>query len=265
MGEAGRRLSEIEAIEGAAGNMSVFFNWPVEPQPFFSRVLEIGLPVAAPELAGGWLLVTGSGRRLREVQDEPAANLGLVRVLEGGLKGQLFLSHLCQFERLTSELNSHLVVHRDQVRLHDANFHAVVHAQPPHLTYLSHLLRYQDPLYFNRHLLRWQPETIIQLPEGIGVLPFILPGTPALMQATAESLRKHRVVMWSKHGVIARSDVSIKRAVDRIDYAEAAARYEYMNLLNGEQSEGLTDAEVLAICAMYNVQQEYFTAENVNK
>jgi len=50
------------------------------------------------------------------------------------------------------------------------------------------------------------------------------------MEGTLESLRKHRIVVWAKHGVMAQSDVSVKRAVDRVEYAETAAKYEYLNL-----------------------------------
>ena len=67
------------------------------------------------------------------------------------------------FERVTSEFNSHLAVHYDQICESGTNFHAVIHAQPVHLTYLSHIPRYQDEQYLNTHLLRWQPETIINL------------------------------------------------------------------------------------------------------
>ena len=47
--------------------------------------------------------------------------------------------------------------------------------------------------------------------------------------------------------MLARSDISAKRAADRIEYAETAARYEYMNLVNHEQGEGLSVEEVRAI------------------
>ena len=109
----------------------------------------------------------GAPYRLREIIDDPAANLGCVAVDEGGRTGRLFTSPRKLFARLTSEFNSHLAVHHDQVVRSGTNFHAVVHAQPRHLTYLSHIPRYQYEPYLNRHLLRWQPETIINLPEGI--------------------------------------------------------------------------------------------------
>ena len=258
IGEAGERLSEIEASEGAAGNISVYMGWPIDPRRRFPIVETIDLPVPLPELAGGAFLVSGSGRRLREIIHDPAANLGFVAVDEGGRTGRLYTSPRRLFARLTSEFNSHLAVHADQVKRTGTNFHAIIHAQPPHLTYLSHVARYRDESYLNRHLLRWQPEMIVNLPEGLGSVPFQLPGSPELEAATVESLRIHRVVVWCKHGVMARSDQSVKRAADRVEYAETGARYEYMNLANGEQGEGLADAEIRAICAAFNIQQTVF-------
>lgn len=258
IGEAGQRLSDIEASEGAAGNISVFMGWPIDPRRKFPIVETIELPIAVPDLAGAAFLVTGSGRRLREVIHDPAANLGVVLVDEGGRSGRLYTSPRRLFARLTSEFNSHLAVHQDQVRQTGTNFQTVIHAQPPHITYLSHVPHYQDEQYLNRHLLRWQPELIVNLPEGVGYIPFLVPGSPDLMAANVESLREHRVVLWAKHGLMARSDVSVKRAADRIEYAETAARYEYMNLVNHELGEGLTPDEILAICRAFGVQQSIF-------
>jgi rhamnulose-1-phosphate aldolase len=258
VGEAGHRISDIDASEGAAGNISVYLGWPVDPRRRFPVVETIPLPQPVPELANSGFLVTGSGRRLREVIQDPAANLGFVVINPGGETGQLYTSPRRLFARLTSEFNSHLAVHYDQVCSTGTNFHAVIHAQPPHLTYLSNIIRYQDENYLNTHLLRWQPELIINLPEGLGLVPFAVPGSAQLMQGTVESLRTHRVVIWCKHGVMARSDQSVKRASDRVEYAEAAARYEYMNLVNGEMGTGLTAEEVRTICAAFDVKQKIF-------
>src|SRR5215211_6654614 len=247
MGEAGRRLSDIEATEGAAGNVSVCLCWPLELRSRFPLIDEIELPQAVPELAGVTFLVSGSGRRLREIIDEPIASLGCILVNEGGQTAKMYTSYQRRFERVTSEFNSHLAVHYDQILASHTNFHAVIHAQPPHVTYLSHIPRYQDEGYLNAHLLRWQPETIINLPEGIGFVPFRIPGSPELMQGTLDALRHHRIVIWAKHGVMARSDVSVKRAADRVEYAETAAKYEYLNLCAGEIGEGLSTDEIRAI------------------
>ena len=42
IGEAGQRLSEIEASEGAAGNISVCIGWPLEPRRLRQRLREWG-------------------------------------------------------------------------------------------------------------------------------------------------------------------------------------------------------------------------------
>ena len=258
MGEAGRHLAEIEASEGAAGNISVCLRWAIEPRTRFPVMTEIELPQPVPELAGDTFLVTGSGRRLREIIDEPTASIACIVVDEGGQTGRMYTSHQRRFERVTSEFNSHLAVHYDQILASNTNFHAVIHAQPVHLTYLSHIPRYQDEQYLNTHLLRWQPETIINLPEGIGFIPFRIPSSPELMTANVDCLRRHRIVVWAKHGVMARSDVSVKRAADRVEYAETAAKYEYLNLSDGEIGEGLSPDEIRAICKTFNVQQNIF-------
>lgn len=258
MGEAGRHLAEIEASEGAAGNISVCLRWPIEPRTRFPVVGQIELPQSVPELAGAAFLVSGSGRRLREIIDLPTANIACIVVNEGGETGTIYTAYNRRFERVTSEFNSHLAVHYDQMLSSGTNFHAVIHAQPVHLTYLSHIARYQDEQYLSSHLLRWQPETIINLPEGIGFIPFQIPGSPELMSGNVASLRTHRIVVWAKHGAMARSDMSVKRAADRVEYAETAAKYEFLNLSTGEMGEGLSSAEIRAICSTFDVEQNIF-------
>ena len=258
MGEAGRHLAEIEASEGAAGNISVCMRWPLEPRTRFPLMDQFELPQAVPELAGASFLVTGSGRRLREVIDIPTANIACIVIDEGGLTARLYTSYHRRFQQVTSEFNSHLAVHYDQILATDTNFHAIIHAQPMHITYLSHVPRYQDEHYLNTHLLRWQPETIVNLPEGIGFIPFAVPGSAELMSGNVAALRRCRIVIWAKHGVMARSDISVKRAADRVEYAETAAKYEYLNLRVGEIGDGLSHDEIRAICATFNIQQDIF-------
>src|SRR5215212_2753489 len=60
IGEAGQRLSDINASEGAAGNISAVIGWPVEVRRRFPLEEATTLPLAAPALAGTTVLVTGS-------------------------------------------------------------------------------------------------------------------------------------------------------------------------------------------------------------
>ncbi len=258
VGEAGQRLCDIESTEGAAGNISVYIGWPIEPRRRFPITETINTPIEVPELEGHAVIVTGSGRRLREIARNADGNVGVAIIGPGGKTATVHTSPRRQFARLTSELNSHLAIHRDQVLRTGTNFGTVIHAQPPYITYLSHIPEYRDQRFFNQRIMRWEPETIIFLAEGVGVTPFRVPGSPALMEVTLAAMRQHRLIVWGKHGVVARSDVSVKRAGDYIEYAEIGARYEYMNLRCGERGEGLTADEIRAICAHLGVQQEIY-------
>ncbi len=256
MGTAGDRIAGMDASEASAGNISAFMAWNPEVRRRFPLAEAITLPLAAPALAGRTLLVTGSGRRLRDIQRDPEANVGAVIVGDDGLSATLYTSPRRLFTNLTSEFNSHLAVHQDQVSRRDLNFHAVVHAQPPHLTMLSHIPGYRNDTTFNERIMRWEPESIVALPAGIGVLDFMVPGSAELMENNVASLRKHMIVLWSKHGVMARSDTSVTNAVDRIEYAETGAKYEYMNLMIGGIGEGLRVDEMRAVKDAFNVDTD---------
>lgn len=258
IGQAGRRLSEIEASEGAAGNISVCLRQPPSLETRFPNISLLTLPQPVPQLAGAVFIVSGSGCRLREILDDPGAHLACVQVNPDGLTAQLHTAPQQGFVRVSSEFNSHLAVHYDHMTTSGIDFHAVIHAQPMRLTYLSHIPRYADFHYLNTHLLRWQPESIINLSDGIGFMPFRIPGSNEMMAGNLELLRRHQVVVWAKHGIMVRSSHSIKHAVDLVEYAETAAKYEYLNLCAGEPAEGLSAEQIRAICAAFNVQQEIF-------
>ncbi|HVO42679.1 MAG TPA: class II aldolase/adducin family protein [Aggregatilineales bacterium] len=257
-GEVGHRMSEINATEGAAGNISVYVGWSIEPRRRFPIEETIQLPEPVPALANKSFIVTGSGRRLREIIQDPTPHLGFLIVNDGGTTARLFTAPDRRFTRLTSELNSHLALHEDKIARTGTNFHAVIHAQPPHLTFLSHIPAYRDERYLNQHILRWEPESIVNLPEGVGHVPFHVPGSPEQAAGTLEALRHHRLVIWGTHGVVACSDVSVKRASDLIEYAETGAHYEVMNLSAQERGEGLTLDEIRAICVAFHVSQNIF-------
>jgi rhamnulose-1-phosphate aldolase len=259
IGEAGQRLTQIGACEGAAGNISVHIGWECYPERLFPRISRYSLPIHVPQIAGKCFIVTGSGRRLGEIAGDPEANLCIARINSDGDTAQLYTSPRALFERPTSEFNTHLALHRSAIVNDKLNFHAIVHAQPVHVTFLSQIPDYQNTTDLSKKLLRWEAETIINLPMGIAYVPFAPPSTDDLMQGTLAAIQEgHRIVLWAKHGVMARSDQSVKRAVDRIDYIEAAARYEYMNLTVGNKAVGLTDDQIKLVCKTFDIKSPLF-------
>jgi len=199
------------------------------------------------------VVITGSGCRLRSLAHDPERHLGVVLVHDGGMAGTLHYAARGHFTRPTVEFNSHLAVHEDHVRRRGVAFHAIVHAQPLYITMLSNVPEYQHAATLNDRLLRWQAETIVHLAEGIAYLPFMIPGSDELTMANVASLRHHQLVLWAKHGVMARSDESVLAACDRIEYAETAAHYEYLNLAIGGRATGLTDGELSRVVRTFGV------------
>lgn len=256
MGDVGQRMSQINATEGAAGNFSVFVQELSDIDSRWCDRGEISLPFHAPALSGGWVIVTGSGCRERDIAQNPERIICLLHIHKSGETAILYAVDV--LVKPTSELNSHLGVHNDQVARRSLNHHAIVHAQPVHLTYLSHIDRYADTVAFNRRFLRWQPETLVEFPSGIGVLPFYVPNSVEQAQNTIEGLQNHRAVIWRKHGIVTRDDHSIRKAGDLVEYAEAAAQYECLNLQVGEPTVGLSDEELQQISLSFGINQSFF-------
>lgn len=253
MGRAGRRLDEMGAVEAGAGNLSFSTTQDLDLGFRFDQTDTLELPWTVPALAGRTVLVTGSGCRLRDVLEDPEANVSAVVVDEGGATGRWHYAQRRQFAGPTSEFNSHLAVHEDQVKTRGVQQQTLVHAQPPYLVQLSHIAVLRNDHDFNRAILRWEPETIVQLPDGIKVLDFMLPGGQELMENNVLGLRDHRVTLWSKHGLMARSDTSPLDVVDKIEYAEAGAMYELRNRQAGGEGEGLSDDELRRVIEAFSV------------
>ncbi len=258
IGEAGVQLNSLESTEGSAGNISVFIRQLKNLSEEFAERGEIKLPDAMPELAGSWVVMTGTGRRLRDVIASPELNLVVLQIQPGGNHATWYAATEL---KPSSEWNSHLAIHADQVKRQNLNYQAIVHAQPHYLTYLSHHPNYSATRELNNRLLRWEPETIVTFPEGIGLIPFHVPGTALQMEDTVKYLRDFRLVVWQKHGVVSRSERSASNAADLVEYGEMAARYEVMNLQLGGPSAGLTDEELKAVCKEFKVPLPDFLAD----
>ncbi len=253
--DVGHRMWHIGAAEGAAGNLSIFVR-ELGGVPGWSQAQrQIELPIHVPALEGGWLIISGSGKRIRDIATRPKEVICLLQIIDGGRNAAL---HAPEGLRPTTELNSHLATHDDHVARRGLEYHALLHAQPLRLTYLSHIERYCETTALTRQLLRWQPETIIEFPEGLAVIRFQPPASSEQAEATAQALQRYRAVVWARHGIVTRADASIGKAGDLVEYAEAAARYEYLNLSAGEPASGLSSAELQQMCERLGIEQRVF-------
>ena len=143
---------------------------------------------------------------------------------------------------LTSEFPSHIGIHA-HLRRNDPTKKAVLHTHPDCLLALTHISRYLSTEKLNRLLWSMHPEMKIVMPDGVGLVPYCLPGSETLADATVAILEEHRLVLWEKHGCVAVGR-DVFEAFDLIDTAEKSAKVFLMVKSAGFDAEGLTEAQL---------------------
>ena len=149
-------------------------------------------------LAGEYFLVTGSGKHFRNISHDPADSLGVIEIDETGERYRQVWGYK-NGGRPTSELYSHLMNHEVRKNI-DEKCRVVYHNHPSNVIALSHILPL-DPVVFTKELWGIMTEVPIVIPKGIGVLPWIVPGSRELGEATVKQIEKFDAVIWAYHGM----------------------------------------------------------------
>ncbi|MDR0221044.1 MAG: rhamnulose-1-phosphate aldolase, partial [Lachnospiraceae bacterium] len=158
---------------------------------------EIG--VVAKNLGGECFLITGSGKYFQNVERDPAANIGIVELNEEGDKYRVVWG-LEQGAKPTSELPSHILNQSVKKAATGGACLVIYHAHPPNVIALTHVL----PLTareFSRVLWKTMTECPIVFPQGVGVVPWMVPGGAAIAEASAELMETYDAVVWAHHGL----------------------------------------------------------------
>ena len=161
--------------------------------------LPIGLRV--PGLAGEKLLVTAAGQIFRNTSRDPEGSLGILEISEDGANYRVLWGY-AGGGRPTSELAAHLANHEVIKRRSAGRLRLVYHAHPENLIVLSFVLPL-DEVVFTRELWEMMPECAMIFPAGIGVVPWMVPGTPEIARATMEKVEEFDLILWAQHGVFA--------------------------------------------------------------
>ncbi|TCZ77865.1 rhamnulose-1-phosphate aldolase [Paenibacillus albiflavus] len=210
------------------------------------RTLPLSFPV--PELAGKYLIVTGSGKYFRHMIAEPEANLGVIRINEAG-SGVDILWGLANEAEPTSELAAHLMTHvaRRQV---DPEHRVIIHTHATNIIAMS-IVHELDESKLTRTLWQMCTECIVIFPDGVGVLPWIVPGTNEIGRLTAEKMKDTRIVIWPHHGIFGTGS-SIDDAFGLIETVEKAAGI-YMQIAHLPIKQLITDHQLHALAQRYGV------------
>ncbi|MGB9589320.1 MAG: rhamnulose-1-phosphate aldolase [candidate division WOR-3 bacterium] len=188
-------------------------------------------PLLTPrsELAGQSFLVTATGSRMRDLAGDPAGGVGLITISEDGEGYHVTWQGAERFSP-SSELDSHLAIHGLLVS-HGSDCRAVLHAHPDELIAVSLRREFQSEKALNELLMSMHPEATVAFPEGVGLVPYVLPGSDELLGATMRAFKNHRVVIWANHGAISVGR-DLEEAFDLMDILNKMARIFLINNAN---------------------------------
>lgn len=237
-----KRVAEVLSVKGwaeaSAGNMSLRLEkapGPSAPDSLSGKVQHAAVDMT--DLIGDRFLVTASGSRMRDLAAEPRNCLCLIQVLDSRRFRLIDGSG-----PLSSEWPTHAGLHSlfKESRSHER---AVLHCHPLNLIALSHV--FDNEKEMNDRLFRMHHETRLYVPEMLGLIPYAVTGSEELARTSKEKLKKHRLALWDKHGVIA-SGKTLDEALDRVDMVEKAAAIYLLLKGAGLEPSGLSDEQLAA-------------------
>ncbi len=228
--------------ERNGGNITVNITEHVDSamlsMPAISEPIPIGLTL--PHIKGCWFYCKGTQKRMRDLARDPMANGSIIRITEDCSHYEIVADHLV---KPTSELPSHLSVH-NYLLGKGSPYRASLHTHPIELVALTHCSRFMEKDVASKLLWSMIPETKAFCPRGVGMVPYLLPSSVELAEATIKTIDEdYDVVMWQKHGAFA-VDMDIMAAFDQIDVLNKSAQIYIAGKNMGFEPEGMSDAEM---------------------
>jgi rhamnulose-1-phosphate aldolase len=210
----------------------------------------IALSQPMPELANTPFIVTGSGKFFRNVQLDPAANIGVVKVDNRGT-GYHILWGLENEAVPTSELASHFQSHSVRIKTTGGKDRVIMHCHATNLIALTYVLENNTDV-ITRKLWEGSTECLVVFPDGVGILPWMVPGTDEIGTATAGEMTKHSLVLWPFHGVFG-SGPTLDEAFGLIDTAEKSAEVLVKVISMGGMKQTISRDELIALGKRFGV------------
>lgn len=96
------------------------------------------------------------------------------------------------------------------------------------------------------------PETKAFCPKGLGIIPYKLPSSVELADATLKELADYDVVMWEKHGVFAIGEDAMT-AFDQIDVLTKSAQIYINAKCMGFEPDGMTQEQMKEMTVAFNL------------
>jgi len=249
--EAAGYLWQKGWAERNGGNITVNITEHVDDE--ICRMPAISAPVAIGatlhNLKGCYFYCKGTQKRMRDLARDPMRNGSVIRILDDCAHYEIIADEPV---KPTSELPSHLAVH-DYLIGKGSSYKASVHTHPIELVAMSHNPEFLKKDVLTKILWSMIPETKAFAPRGLGIVPYMLPSSVELADATIKAIDdNYDVVMWEKHGVFAVEE-DVMSAFDQIDVLNKSANI-YMCARNmGFVPEGMSEAQMQEITDVFHL------------
>ena len=227
-------------------NVTELVDEEIKALPAIGEARQIG--VALPALKGCYFYCKGTGKRMRDLARQPMENGSIIRIQDDCVSYVIIADEEVM---PTSELPSHLTVHSHLVES-GSSYKATVHTHPIELVAMSHNRKFLGKDVLTKMLWSMIPETKAFCPLGLGIVPYELPGSKALADATLRELEDYDVVMWEKHGVFAKG-LDVMDAFDQIDVLSKSAKIYIDARAMGFEPEGMSDAQLKEMTEAFNL------------
>ena len=236
-----------------AGNISYLLKEEdVLPYIDINKVIkEIEISLTVKELAGKYFLITGTGKYFRNIECDPEDTLGIIRVSADGRFAELVWGYK-NGGSCTCELSAHLMSHAVRLKV-DATHRTVIHTHPIYILAMDGITDC-DEKEFTKKLWQTHTEAIAVYPDGLGYLPCMVNGTADIAKFTAEKLKKHRLVMWSNHGIYGTGG-SMDETFGLIETVEKTAHI-YVLKAGHPIHKVIPDEVLLGLAKQFNVTPE---------
>ena len=227
-------------------NITAFVDKGIRELPAISVVKPIG--VTLPHLKGCYFYCKGTGKRMRDLARQPMRNGSVIRILDDCSSYVIIADEAVM---PTSELPSHLTVHNHLIEK-GSPYTATVHTHPIELVAMSHTKKFLEKDVLTNILWSMIPETKAFCPLGLGIIPYQLPGSVELADATLRELDDYDVVLWEKHGVFAQG-LDVMDAFDQIDVLSKSAKIYINARCMGFEPEGMSQEQLKEMTAAFNL------------
>lgn len=227
-------------------NITEFVDEEIKNIPAISGVLNIGKTL--PHLKGCYFYCKGTQKRMRDLARHPMENGSIIRILDDCASYVIIAD---QVVMPTSELTAHLSVHNYLIGK-GSPYKASLHTHPIELIAMSHNNHFLEKDVATNVLWSMIPETKAFCPRGLGIIPYALPGSVKLADATLSQLDDYDVVLWEKHGVFS-VDVDIMSAFDQIDVLNKSALIYVAAKSMGFEPDGMTQEQMKEMSVAFNL------------